>query len=193
MGNGTEQTLGQKVVIWAEGKLGKKIGDGKCWALGEEALKQAGAQTSNDLGPVGKNTDYIWGDQIDNIKDVQPGDILQIRDHLITTTTVITYKFADGSSITETQEHVATRGHHTAIVRSMPDVNGTLETYEQHVNGRDVVQKLKLRTSSIGARTTLSVGKHQHPKTKKLEQANISTTVTVNVTGTVWAYRPKAK
>jgi hypothetical protein len=45
-------TLNQKVVVWAQGQLGKKVGAGECWDLGESALKQAGAQTSNDLGPL---------------------------------------------------------------------------------------------------------------------------------------------
>ena len=30
----------------------------------EEALRKNGGKTSNDLGPVGKNTDYIWGKKI---------------------------------------------------------------------------------------------------------------------------------
>jgi len=45
-------TLNQKVVVWAQRQLGKKVGAGECWDLGESALKQAGAQTSNDLGPL---------------------------------------------------------------------------------------------------------------------------------------------
>jgi hypothetical protein len=57
---GTPLTTNQKVVVWARGKLGHKIGRGECWDLGEQALKQAGAQTSNDLGPVEADSDYIW-------------------------------------------------------------------------------------------------------------------------------------
>src|SRR3712207_6939702 len=53
-------------------------------SLGEAALKNAGAQTSRDLGEVGEDTDYVWGDPID-LKDLQPGDILQLRNHLIKT------------------------------------------------------------------------------------------------------------
>ena len=192
-GKGTQQTLSQKVVLWTKGRLGRKVGRGQCWDLAEEALKHAGAKTSNDLGPVGEDTDYIWGDQIKRIGDVRRGDILQIRDHLVKTTTVVVYKFADGSYITETKERTAKRGHHTAIVRSTPDVNGTVKTYEQHVNGRDVVQKLTLHTRSIPAKTSKSVGRYKHPRTKKVEQVSITTTVTVDVSGTIWPYRPKPK
>jgi hypothetical protein len=60
LGRGASLTTNQKVVVWARGKLGHKIGRGECWDLGE----QAGANTSNDLGPVGADTDYIWGDPI---------------------------------------------------------------------------------------------------------------------------------
>jgi len=98
-------TLNQKVVVWAQGHLGKKVGAGECWDLGESALKQAGAQTSNVLGPVGDDTDYIWGDQID-MKDVQPGDIIQFRDHEATTTTETEYTFSDGTSIDDTKSSV---------------------------------------------------------------------------------------
>jgi hypothetical protein len=40
---------------------------------------------------------------------------------VVTTTTVIEYKFKDGSVVTETQESTAKRGHHTAIVNGMAD------------------------------------------------------------------------
>ena len=129
MGKGESLSTNQKVVVWARGKLGHKIGRGECWDLGEEALKQAGASTSSDLGPLGADTDYVWGDPIDLAK-VQPGDILQIRNHLVTTTTVIEYKFKDGSVVTENQEHTAKRGHHTAIVNGMADADGRLPTLE---------------------------------------------------------------
>ena len=193
MGNGSGLTINQKIVTWTEGMLGKKVGRGVCWDLGERALKQAGAQTSNDLGPVGEDTDYVWGDKIENVKDIARGDILQIRDHLVKTSTVIEYKFADGSTETETRERTAKRGHHTAIARSTPDVNGALKTYEQHVNGRDVVQKMTLYTRNVGPQTTDSIGRRKHPKTKKDEQVKITTTVTIEVTGTIWPYRPKPK
>ena len=171
-----------------------KIGRGTCWDLGEQALKNAGAQTSNDLGPVGEDTDYIWGDPIADLKDVRPGDILQIRDHLITTNTVIRYVFADGSSIEETDEQTAKRGHHTAIVSSSLDGNGVINTYEQHVKPRgDVIQSLRLYTRNVDPVTTVSSGRQKHPRTKKLEQAKITKTVTVTVTGKIWAYRPKPK
>lgn len=194
MGNPHSQlTTNQKIVAWVDGQLGKKIGRGECWDLGEEALKNAAAQTSNDLGPVGKDTDYVWGDPINDLKDVQPGDILQIRGHLVTTTTVTKYVFEDGAYVTDPKIRIARRGHHTAIVKTKPDVNGVLKTYEQHVNGRDVIQNMTLYTRTIPEQTSTSNGRFKHPGTKKLEKARITTTVTVEVEGAIWAYRPKPK
>jgi hypothetical protein len=190
---GASLTTNQKVVVWARGKLGHKIGRGECWDLGEAALKQAGASTSSDLGPLGADTDYVWGDPIDLAK-VEPGDILQIRNHVVTTSTVIEYKFKDGSVVTETQESTAKRGHHTAIVNGMADSNGRLPTLEQHVKPRgDIVQNMYLYTHDVPEVVTKSTGRSKHPGTRQLERADITKKVTITVTGTIWPYRPKTK
>jgi len=190
---GASLTTNQKVVVWARGKLGHKIGRGECWDLGEAALKQAGASTSSDLGPLGADTDYVWGDPIDLAK-VEPGDILQIRNHVVTTTTVIEYKFKDGSVVTETQESTAKRRHHTAIVNGMADSNGRLPTLEQHVKPRgDIVQNMYLYTHDVPEVVTKSTGRSKHPGTRQLERADITKKVTITVTGTIWPYRPKTK
>jgi hypothetical protein len=186
-------TLNQKVVVWAQGHLGKKVGVGECWDLGESALKQAGAQTSNDLGPVGDDSDYIWGDQID-MKDVQPGDIIQLRDHEVTTTTETEYTFSDGTSVDDTKDSVAQRGHHTAIANGKLEANGSLKTLEQHVKPLgEKVQNKKLFTRDVPPVVTKKLEKKLNPATKKMETVEVTTTVTVNVTGTTWVYRPKAK
>ena len=192
-GNNATLSLGQQVVVWAQGKVGKKVGKGECWDLAELALKQAGAQTSNDLGPVGEDSDYVWGDTI-AIKDVEPGDVLQFRDYEVTTTTVTKYVWDDGASETIKVEDIAERGHHTAIVNGMPDSNGVVKTLDQHVKplGK-VVQNKMLHTRNVPAASRSSTGKRKHPSTKKLESVKIQTTVTIEVSGQVWAYRPKAK
>jgi hypothetical protein len=53
------------------GHMGKKIGGETVGISGEQSLKQSGAQTSNDLSPVGKDT---WCNRINDVKDVEPGD-----------------------------------------------------------------------------------------------------------------------
>jgi hypothetical protein len=186
-------TLNQKVVVWAQGHLGKKVGAGECWDLGESALKQAGAQTSNVLGPVGDDTDYIWGDQID-MKDVQPGDIIQIRDHEVTTTTETEYTFSDGTSINDTKSSVAQRGHHTAIANGKLDADGSLKNLEQHVKPLgEKVQNKTLFTRDVSPLVKKKFEKKLNPTTHKTETVEVTTTVTVTVTGKTWVYRPKPK
>jgi hypothetical protein len=192
-GEAMAHTTNQKVVIWAQGQLGKKIGKGECWDLAEEALKQAGAQTSNNLGPVDPDSDYIWGDSID-VKDVIPGDILQFRDHEVTTTTETEYTFPDGSSEIVTETTTAQRPHHTAVVNGKLDADGAVKTLDQHVKplGK-VVQNKKLYTRDVAPVVKKAVEKRKNPTTKKLETAKVTKTVTTTVTGTIWAYRPKLK
>lgn len=194
MGKGATLTPNQKVVIWTRGKLGHKIGRGKCWDLGEEALKQAGASTSNDLGPVGEDTDYVWGDPINDLSQIEPGDILQIRDHLVTTEIKIEYLFKDGSNVVVKDERIARRGHHTAIVNGKLDADGGVKTLEQHVRPKgDVVQDMYLYTRDVPEVVTKTVGQYKHPRTKQSERVNITKSVTITVTGTIWPYHPKAK
>src|SRR5262249_35592090 len=163
----------------------------ECWDLGEQALKQAGASTSNDLGPVEKDTDYIWGDPISDIGKVEPGDILQIRDHLVTTNTTNEYVFQDGTTVTEKNESTAKRGHHTAIVNGKLDEKGGLRTLEQHVRPRgDIVQNMYLYTRDVPTVETKSIGQHKHPRTGRMERVSVTKTVTVTVTGTIWPYHP---
>jgi len=194
MGNQKQQlTINQKIVVWARGKLGKKIGKGECWDLGEQALKQAGAQTSNDLGLVEKDTDYIWG-KLKDIKDVEPGDILQLRDHVVKRTIVTKYTYPDESWWEDTREEKATRGHHTTIVNSKLDTNGVVRTFEQHVKPLgNVVQNKKLFTRDVPVVVTKAVEKRKNPHTKKVETAQVTKTVTITVTGTIWAYQPIPK
>ncbi|MDB5922273.1 MAG: hypothetical protein JWN13_1209 [Betaproteobacteria bacterium] len=188
------QSVTQKVQTWARGKLGRQIGRGECWDLGEQALKQAGALTSNDLGPVQDDTDYVWGELVSDSKDIEPGYILQLRDHVVTTTTTVTYTFADGSTVDSETEEIAKRGHHTAIANGKVDINGALKTLEQHVKPRgEVVQNKILYLRDVRPVVTKTVETLINPATKKREKANATKTVTITVSGSVWIYKPKAK
>lgn len=186
-------TLNQKIVVWARGRLGKKVGRGLCWDLGELALSHNGAQTSNDLGPVGDDTDYIWGEPI-SVKDVKPGDLLQFRDHVVTTITETKYTFHDKSKQLKTVKTTANRGHHTVIVRGMLDANGAVKILEQHVKPKgDIVQKMHVNTRDVPAIVTKSLESRMNPTTKKIEAVEVTKTVKIIVKGTIWAYRPKPK
>jgi hypothetical protein len=185
--------LNQKVVLWANGHRGKKVGAGQCWDLGEEALRRSGAMTSSDLGDVGDDTDYVWGDAV-AVKDVIPGDILQFRDHVATITTTATYTFADGTTETVTQEETATREHHTAIANGTLQFDGSLRTFEQHTEPKgDVVQNLKVYTRNVAPHAITGHERRRYPHSTRIENVKFAKTVKVTVSGTIWAYRPKPK
>ena len=77
-------SINQKVVAWAHGKLKKRVGRGECWDLADQALRHAGARSSTTTGA---NDDYQWGSEMPVIA-AMPGDVLQFRDYVVTTTTV---------------------------------------------------------------------------------------------------------
>ncbi|CAM5626359.1 hypothetical protein [Rhodanobacter lindaniclasticus] len=99
--------------------------------LGRAGTQTCGAKTFADLGPVGDDTNYVWGDSID-IKDVVAGDVLQFRDYEESTVTETTYEFSDGSSDTSTGTATEEREHHTAIANGEPDAQGALRIFEQN-------------------------------------------------------------
>ena len=188
----TTMTLNKQVIVWARGNLMKTVGKGECWDLAEEALKKAGAKTSNDLGEVKKDSDYVWG-TLKDVKDVDPGDILQFRDHEVTITTYTKVTFPDGSWTEETQTETKMRGHHTAIVNSKVDRNGVILTLEQHVKplGK-VVQSKTLHTRGYTTEATANK-RMKNRYTKKLDNAKVFTKTTIKVKGKIWAYKPKSK
>jgi hypothetical protein len=175
------ETTSQKVVNWARAQHGKQVRTGECWDLADSALKHAGAQSSGDLGPMDADADYVWGDEVADLKDVQPGDILQFRDFTITTTVETETIYPDGSSDISTQEKEFTRPHHTAVVNEVKS-GGVLRVLEQNVApGGKKVQSNTLNTKDVPAGSTTSVkGKNK-----------VTVTTTVTVSGTIWAYRPK--
>ncbi len=116
-----------------------------------------------------------------------PGDILQFRDHVVTTTTRAKISWADGSLSPEPEVVFARRPHHTAIVAGVSP--GRLTIFEQHVKpGGDHVQQ---HTLPIRAGTTVTT-EHKVLKTSTggMVTATVVTTVTVSIGGRVWAYRP---
>jgi hypothetical protein len=176
-------SINQKVVAWAHGKLKKRVGRGQCWDLADQALRHAGAHSSTTVGP---DDDYEWGTEIP-INTVVPGDILQFRDHVVMTTTSTRTTWANGSISSKPESIPANRPHHTAIVVAVAP--GVLKIYEQHVKpDGDHVQ---LHTLPIRAGTTVTT-EHKVLKTTTGGQVagTVVTTVTISISGRVWAYRP---
>ena len=175
------ETINQKVVNWARAQSGKQVGKGECWDLADRALRQAGAQSSADLGPMDDDADYVWGDEISDLKDVHPGDILQFRDFAVTTTVETETRYADGSSETSTTEETFTRPHHTAVVSEVKS-GGLLKVLEQNVApAGKKVQLHNLNTKDVAPAS----------KETQKQKAKVIVTTTIAVSGTIWAYRPK--
>jgi hypothetical protein len=107
-----KQYLNQRVLDFCTKNVGRKVGNGQCAVLAEEALKAAGARR---FPPYGLEADYVWGRLVrtvnpktDGTGAVQPGDILQFRDAYFYRKTT----HPDGSW----EESYNEAEHHTAVV-----------------------------------------------------------------------------
>jgi hypothetical protein len=179
-------TINQKVVQWSAGKVGQHLGRGECWDLANQALKAAGANTSTTTGA---DDDYVWGTTV-ALNQVIPGDILQFRDYTVTTKTTTKVTFDDGSWSQDTATETEEREHHTAVISRALSPFG-LEIFEQNAPpaGRKV-QRHVLTTA--GGTSTRTERKSMKDSSGKLQPAKVETTVEVQISGKLWAYRPTA-
>jgi hypothetical protein len=153
------------------------VGDGECFALADQALRHAGARSASYYGEITDDGDYVWGDPVE-LKEVVPGDILQFRDFDIDTITETKRKLQGGGEEDRTNETIAKRGHHTAIVEYNLH-NGRLVILEQHV--KPLGSKVQRHTIPISSPDVV----HDRPRGK----AKFITT-TIVVTGSIKAFHP---
>src|SRR3954470_2217056 len=77
-------TLNQKVLEFARAKVDQQVGTGECWDLAEDAVTQAGGESSKTLtgvkGKAFESADYKWGIEV-KLDTAQPGDVLQFKGH----------------------------------------------------------------------------------------------------------------
>jgi hypothetical protein len=92
--------LNQKVVRFARGKLGQKVGNGECWTLADQALRAAGARRPGRGGMGG----YVFGRALRKGETALPGDVVQFEN------ASFTHTGPGGSSSTTTMPR------HTAVV-----------------------------------------------------------------------------
>lgn len=186
-------TIAQNMVTWARARIGQTVGAGECWDLANAALVAAGAHGSEHFGTIGPDIDYIWGTVV-ALNAVEAGDIIQTRDHVVRVTTVVTTRYPDDSEGFDERFVELGRPHHTAIVTSLLDANGTFATLEQNVDpGGRVVQTQRLNSRSIPVVTTARAGRAIDPRNGRDGPVTITTEATVTVTGAIWAYRPVAR
>ncbi|MEM7383792.1 MAG: hypothetical protein AAF514_02510, partial [Verrucomicrobiota bacterium] len=63
----------EKISGFAEENLGKKVGDGECWTLADEAFRAAGVQRPG-------SDSRVWGREVNWKKEkARPGDILELE------------------------------------------------------------------------------------------------------------------
>ena len=107
--------INAKVLAFARGKVGEKVGDGQCTSLAIAAVREAGARRY----PFEGGGDFVWGEPVDSFREALPGDILQFRD------AVFKGRRNVSSRRVVTWHHEYP--HHTAIVAGVKD-NGKLVT-----------------------------------------------------------------
>lgn len=114
-----DDDLNVKLKAAAEKVVGGKAVTSKygidCFGLVDKLLRDLGGKSAGDYGPLSKDADYDWGDGI-MLESIQPGDILQFRNHLVHSSTL---QLLDSGKWFQTAESTATRPHHTAIVISV--------------------------------------------------------------------------
>ena len=173
-----DDDLNARLKAAAEKLVGEKAVTSKygldCFALVDKLLRGLGAATAADGDvAVTATADYDWGDGI-LLESIQPGDILQFRDHLVD---IATWKYANGKWY-EASGRTLTRPHHTAIVMEVLD-DGSVVVVEQNV--RPNPGKV---TRSVIPR--LEAGE----ETRKISSEE---KIKLKVTGGVSAYRPAPK
>jgi hypothetical protein len=172
----------QKVYKWAASKRKHRVGRGECWDLADQALKHAGAQSSTTTG---RDDDYVWGAPV-AVGAVIPGDILQFRDYVVTTTTTTKITFGTGQTETKEEWFKQVRSHHTAIVAENLGAKGLVILEQNREPG------LPVERNPLPIRSGVAATKTEHRQVKG-KLATVVQTTSNEITGWVKAYRPQAK
>jgi hypothetical protein len=116
-----DKSVSLRVVDFGTTHIGKRVGkNATCWDLPFAALQHAGAKTPWDLHDT-----YVWGTLIPDLKDAQPGDILQFEGVHIKRS----WTLPDGRPAWETLDFGQ---RHSAIIQKV-DKELFFTTLNQHV------------------------------------------------------------
>ena len=128
----SDDDLNAKLKAAAEKVVGGKVLTSKygidCFGLVDKLLRDLGGKSAGDFGTLTKDADYDWGDGI-MLDSIQPGDILQFRNHIVHSSTL---QRLDNGTWFETEESTARCPHHTAIVLDVGK-DGSVTVVEQNV------------------------------------------------------------
>jgi len=131
-----ESQVAEKIVSFARRSMAKRVGNGECWTLADEALKYAGARRPHEFG----EGIYVFGRRLLEDELVKPGDIVQMY------SARFVHKTGPRSwSYAETGEK------HTAIVASVD--GDTITVYHQNWSGHRTVSQWSFRPSEKTAGT----------------------------------------
>ena len=181
----SEPELNHKVYQYAHSQMRQHVGRGECWDLVDAALRYAGA-VRNAGG--GDEVDYVWGTEIGPHQTIA-GDVVQLRNYEFVVKTVTRVEFDDGEFTQNTKTESTKRPHHTAIVDHYT-TKGLVIIEQNYPKGSKVTQNT-LPLSNFGPITETSFVSRKDAK-GKMRPAKVSVTTTVEVSGRIWAYRPKA-
>ena len=143
--------IASKIVQFCKDNVGKQVGRGECSDVAVQALKEAGAKPQTAFADSPNKDDYVWGelvylygknavgkdDREGALKDVQPGDIIQLRDAMFAG------KAANGGTYTQQSPH------HTSVVAEVKDKAKQVVVYEQNSNNVRVVMKNVYRLNDL--------------------------------------------
>ncbi|HEX6984032.1 MAG TPA: hypothetical protein VF170_01590 [Planctomycetaceae bacterium] len=131
--------LNEAVLRFCEERVGKKVGDGTCAALADEAFREAGAKGPRDGAEA--DAGVVWGAAVERAEDVKPGDVIQFRD--------VTLVFRARSGL----RYVRYYPQHTAVVARNRG-GGWFDVYEQNVvsPGADAERRSRLRKRDVDFR-----------------------------------------
>lgn len=177
--------LNSQVLSFAQKALGKKIGDGECATLADEAVRTAGGKRFYTLGPSGLDADYVWGRKITtltpsggSISSIKPGDIIQFRN----VTFSMSQKVTKPNGSWQMSSSNSSYGHHTAIVSG---VSGNyIYVLQQNVGskGKSADAKKIVQAGTIWG-TSFST-------TSTAKDKTVTATTYTFKSGTMWVYRP---
>ena len=134
--------LNIKVLAFARGQVGKKVGNGECTSLATEALRYAGARRYTMRGMGG---DYVWGRPVASFGEAIPGDIVQFRDAVFRGKS----RLPGRRMLSWWQEFP----HHTAILSGIQDRGWVVTVLHQNVGPEGTPDQVKRLVKEATIRT----------------------------------------
>jgi hypothetical protein len=142
-----------QIIKFCRENMGKQVGNGQCTELAKHAFRVAGAQSRQKNPDFPDKGDYVWGESIaclettgrglketGNLKDIQPGDVIQFRDVQM-----------NGKKPIGRGHYTKSFTHHTAVVSEVENRGRIVKVYHQNTGGRKFVVEHSLNLDDLKA------------------------------------------